>query len=95
MFSPHLNRNIRGFAVCLWIIYYISHPLEWKKPRLVLEGQHYHIPNRLEIYRQICSMIQQAWAHTGHMPVVGLCKEPRTLHADSGTVFGHCNCEGV
>ncbi len=70
-------------------------PLEWQKPQVTPDGKHYHISDRTSIYRQVYSMIKRAWAPTGYTPVVGLCKEPRSLHADSGTVFGHCNCEGV
>jgi DNA repair photolyase len=69
-------------------------PLEWKPPSLVKDGMHYHISEgeRVNIYQFLAGSIRDAWRGRGRVPVVALCKEPRTVRHAVGLEHDRCNC---
>ena len=68
-------------------------PIEWIPEELSKEGMHYHIPGRLDIYRQLMGFIKSAWRQAETIPVIALCKEPRFIREALGLNHSHCNCE--
>ncbi len=54
---------------------------------------HYHIPGRLDIYRQLMGFIKSAWRQAETIPFIALCKEPRFIREALGLNHSHCNCE--
>lgn len=68
--------------------------MEVDQAGLVKEGHHYHLPakQRAHIYETINEEISRAWHGAGHMPVVALCKEPKTLKQKVGLDHDCCNC---
>jgi DNA repair photolyase len=69
--------------------------MEFDPGKLTKDGMHYHLPDeqRIEIYRQLVDFIRSAWEHTGHTPIVALCKETKTVRETLGVTHSHCNCE--
>ncbi|MHC4509836.1 MAG: radical SAM family protein [Planctomycetota bacterium] len=69
--------------------------MEWTPPKLRKDGTHFHIneAQRIEIYRQFGDLIDTAWRKSGSKPIVGLCKESRTVRSAVGIAHEHCNCE--
>ena len=70
-------------------------PLEWKLPKMVQQGIHYHIPirERVAIYDFIKKTVEKSWRSTGSLPVVALCKETAAVREAVGLTHLHCNCE--
>ncbi len=68
--------------------------MEWTPPMLVKEGMHHHIPRdaRIEVYRRVAELIEEAWAGAVHMPKVALCKEPVGVRRATGLLHDDCNC---
>ncbi len=48
----------------------ITPPIEWIPEELSKEGMHYHIPGRLDIYRQLMGFIKSAWWQAETIPVM-------------------------
>jgi DNA repair photolyase len=70
-------------------------PMEFAPGRLAKDGMHYHLPDdqRIGIYEQLISFIRAAWDPTGHVPIIALCKETKTIRAALQIDHHHCNCE--
>lgn len=70
-------------------------PMEWMLKELTKDGMHYHLPEgrRIEIYKQLLSIIRPAWQATGTIPIVALCKETMGVRASVEITHNHCNCE--
>ncbi len=70
-------------------------PMEWKTSTMTRDGSHYHISavERVAIYRFLKAAIEDGWKHTGHQPIVALCKETSTVRKATGITHDHCNCE--
>jgi hypothetical protein len=58
------------------------------------EGSHFQLPTseRTVLYSKISGYIKEAWPDQATRPVVSLCKEKRTVRAESGVVSRDCNC---
>lgn len=69
--------------------------MEFVSGKLVKDGMHYHLSDdrRTEVYRRLTALIRSAWEHTGHAPIIALCKETKTVRERLGITHGHCNCE--
>ena len=70
-------------------------PMEFTPGKLAKDGMHYHLPDdqRIGIYERLIGFIKAAWDQTGHVPVVALCKETKTIRAALHIDHHHCNCE--
>jgi hypothetical protein len=70
-------------------------PMQFVPGKLAKDGMHYHLPDdqRIDIYRQLMGFIRAAWDHTGHAPIIALCKETKSIRAALGVTHSHCNCE--
>jgi len=70
-------------------------PLEFKPPKMVKQGMHYHLPEeeRITTYKFIKKSIEKAWEPTGKSPIVALCKETAAVREATGLTHRHCNCE--
>ena len=69
--------------------------MEFTPGKLAKDGMHYHLPDdqRIDIYRQLMGFIRAAWNHTGHAPIIALCKETKGIRAALDITHSHCNCE--
>lgn len=70
-------------------------PMEWTPTGLEKDGMHRHLPapDRQNIYSTMKRLIDKAWKGSGHIPLVGICKESKKIHKAVGSKPGQCNCE--
>lgn len=56
------------------------------------EGTHIHMVGRDQVYITVRDMIIAAFAGTGHVPHVSLCKETHEVRKTTGMCNSNCNC---
>ena len=68
--------------------------MEWEPAGLEKDGMHYHmsVAKRIEIYKALAAAIAAAWRGRDKVPIVALCKEPRTIRQAVGLDHDMCNC---
>ena len=83
--QPSLHRFAEGWGLP---------PMEWRPEGLKKDGAHYHMPKqqRVEIYTALRDAIRTAWEPIGHLPIIALCKEPRSVRQAVGLDHEMCNC---